>query len=159
MQASLSKLTDLPSVSQGMMLSLMKGVNADDEVHFACVVQMFISIKAEWVYAASGILTAINYSDKNTFFLRMFDLRTMKPFWECEFYYSMLYCCPSPFFHFVETDTQLVGISFASSYDARNLKWVINKLARRVDRRTLAIDPRSQPKGYKDRATSTYIRK
>uniref|UniRef100_A0A6B2L6T8 WH1 domain-containing protein n=1 Tax=Arcella intermedia TaxID=1963864 RepID=A0A6B2L6T8_9EUKA len=82
-------------------------------------VKLYFADGGQWVdVGVEGALTFFEHSEKETHFLQLIDMNTETSIWAQEMYQPFQYYSPTKFFHTLETDDSIVGLSFAEEAEA-----------------------------------------
>jgi len=82
-------------------------------------VKIYFADGGQWVDVNTiGALTFFENTDKDTHYLYLIDLVSGNPVWSQEMYQPFQYFSPTKFFHTLETDDTVVGLSFAEEAEA-----------------------------------------
>jgi len=83
------------------------------------VVRLYNALNGSSQWQYSGLIGAATIcGDAGTYFVRLIDLNSMKVTFQQEFYTNFLYSSPTQWFHAFETDSGVVGLSFADQQEA-----------------------------------------
>jgi Wiskott-Aldrich syndrome protein len=120
-------------------------------------VKIYFADGGQWVDVNTvGALTFFENTDKDTNYLYLIDLVSGNPVWSQEMYQPFQYFSPTKFFHTLETDDTVVGLSFAEEAEALSFFQTVMIRARDVG---LMNSDTKKKKTNKSSMTSKFVPK
>ncbi|XP_056130324.1 WASP actin nucleation promoting factor b isoform X2 [Lampris incognitus] len=101
-----------------------------------------------WSLQHVGVVCFVKDNPQRSYFIRMFDLKTVKLVWEQEIYNQIVYCTSRPFFHTFTSEDCQVGLNFADAGEAEAFRKVVEeKINQRSNRQERGVLPHGKGSG------------